>query len=57
MTYKKNELDVDFIGGEGSLTEEEKKALNDYFNSKKTKIAKLPSVQKKRVAKRKRSLA
>ena len=42
MKNRKNELDVDFIGGEGPLTEQEKKALNDYFNSKKTKKQSTP---------------
>jgi hypothetical protein len=57
MRYnKKNELDVDFIGGEGPLTSEEKKALNDYFNSKKLKSAKLPPASKNRVVKREKLL-
>ena len=48
MRNKKNELDVDTIGDpDKPLTEEEKKALNDYFNSKKAKATKLHSVQKK----------
>jgi hypothetical protein len=35
MKTKKTELNVDFIGGEGSLTAEEEKALSDYFRRKK----------------------
>ncbi len=32
---KENELDVDFIGGEGPLTEAEAQALSAYFQQKK----------------------
>ena len=56
MRNRKNELDVDFIGGEGPLTEEVKKALNDYFKAQKAKESKRDSVAKKRAAKRKKSL-
>lgn len=35
MKHKKEELDVDFIGGEGALTAEEEKALSTYFQQKK----------------------
>jgi hypothetical protein len=38
MKTKTKDLDVDFIGGEGSLTEAEEKALSDFFNSKKPLI-------------------
>ena len=37
MKTKKNELDLDFIGGVGELSLEEEKALNDYFAKKKLK--------------------
>lgn len=42
MKTKKNELDVDFIGGHGELTAEEEKALSDYFKKQKlgTKVNK-----------------
>ena len=36
MKQLKNQLDVDFIGGQGSLTESEEKALSDFFRSKRT---------------------
>lgn len=53
MRNKKNELDFDAIGDpDRPLTEEEARAISDYFNSKKTKANKLHSVSKKRVAKR-----
>jgi len=55
MKTLKKELDVDFIGGEGSLTADEEKALNIFFmkrkksfdksNDKKKKIAKLPEAK------------
>jgi hypothetical protein len=35
MTIKKSELDDDFIGGQGSLTIEEEKALSDFFKQRK----------------------
>ena len=37
MKTKKNELNVDVIGGLGELSLEEEKALNDYFAKKKLK--------------------
>ena len=37
MKTKKNELNVDVIGGLGELSHEEEKALNDYFAKKKLK--------------------
>ncbi len=36
MKSKKNELEVDFIGGEGSLTAVEQKALSDFFKQRKS---------------------
>lgn len=35
MKTKKTELEVDFIGGQGSLTIAEEKALSDYFRKRK----------------------
>ena len=35
MKTKKIELDVDFIGGQGPLTEEEEKALSEFFKQRK----------------------
>jgi hypothetical protein len=37
MRTKKSEIDLDFIGGLGSLTAEEEKALRVYFKKKKMK--------------------
>jgi hypothetical protein len=35
MKTKKTDLEVDFIGGQGSLTLAEEKALNEYFKKHK----------------------
>jgi predicted polyphosphate/ATP-dependent NAD kinase len=37
MKTRKNELDVDFIGGAGPLTKEEEKKISDYIKSRKEK--------------------
>lgn len=55
---KKIELDVDFIGGQGSLTIEEEKALSDFFKQRKLQQSKPVSKTKKtRPTKRSKSLA
>jgi hypothetical protein len=35
MTIRKNELEDDFLGGQGTLTTEEERALSDYFKKRK----------------------
>jgi hypothetical protein len=40
MKTKKVELDVDFIGGQISLTKEEEKAISDFIKKNKAKKAK-----------------
>ena len=35
MKTRKNELDVDFIGGVGSLTKDEEKRISDFIKSRK----------------------
>ena len=50
MKTKKNELDVDFIGGQGSLTAEEQKAISEYLKQKKIASAK-KSTRKTKVVK------
>jgi len=47
MKTKKIELDVDFIGGQGSLTMEEENALSDFFKQGKLP-AKRPLIEKRR---------
>ena len=54
---RKNELDVDFIGGEGPLTKEEEKAISDYISAQKAKETKTHAAPKKRATKRAKSLA
>ncbi len=44
---KKIELDVDFIGGIGSLTIEEEKELSVYFKNRKTQESIVNPVKKK----------
>lgn len=38
MKTKKNELDIDFIGEQTSLTKEEEKTLSEYFKQKKENL-------------------
>jgi hypothetical protein len=59
MKTKKIELDVDFIGGQGSLTIDEEKALSEFFKQRKLQKAKSVSTTKKSTqpAKRLKSIA
>lgn len=47
MKTKNIELDVDFIGGQTSLTKEEEKAISDFIKKNKSKKAKRFSVKTK----------
>ena len=47
MKTRKNELDVDFIGGEGPLTKEQEKLISEFIKSHKAK-RKLTSPKTKR---------
>jgi hypothetical protein len=49
MKTKKVELDVDFIGGQTSLTKEEEKTISEYIKSNKSKKAKKTSHKTKTV--------
>ena len=55
MKTKKIELDVDYIGGQGSLTIAEEKALSDFFKKRKpmseksVENSRLKSVKQKKV--------
>lgn len=40
MKRIKNQLDVDYIGGQGSLTESEEKALSEFFRKRQVSKAK-----------------
>lgn len=52
MKQNKNELDVDFIGGTGPLTEEESKAISAYIKAQKAKAAAQKVPNKKSLLKR-----
>jgi hypothetical protein len=52
MKTKKLGLDVDFIGGQGSLTVEEEKALDDFFRQRKLASKKSVVRQQHRTTKR-----
>jgi hypothetical protein len=47
MKTKKIELDVDFIGGQASLTKEEEKAISDFIRKNKSRRAKSLSLKTK----------
>ena len=46
MKNKKQFLDVDFIGGQGSLTLVEEAAISEYFQGKKPKALLKKSIKK-----------
>ncbi len=50
MKHNKNELDVDFIGGLGSLTKEEEKAISEFIKASKERRQKHKARQKARTA-------
>ena len=49
MKTKKIELDVDFIGGQTSLTKEEEKTISEYIKKNRTKKAKKSSRKAKTI--------
>ena len=49
MKTKKVELDVDFIGGQTSLTKEEEKTISDFIKKNKSKKIKRSSIKTKTV--------
>jgi hypothetical protein len=49
MKTRKVELDVDFIGGQSSLTKDEERALFEYFQKNKSKKTKPTSVKTKTI--------
>jgi hypothetical protein len=51
MKTKKTELDVDFIGGQDSLTIAEEKALSDFFRKSKLTSKKTSAIRNRKVAK------
>ena len=57
MKTSKLELDVDFIGGQTSLTVTEEKALSDYFKQRKANTIKTKSGQRMKTVKQEKSFA
>jgi hypothetical protein len=57
MKTKKTELDVDFIGGQDSLTSAEEKALSDFFKKRKMSTKKTYVSQKQKVAKHSKAIS
>jgi hypothetical protein len=49
MKTKKVELDVDFIGGQTSLTKEEEKTISEYIKKNKSKRSKNTSLKAKTI--------
>jgi len=49
MKTEKVELDVDFIGGQTSLTKEEERSISDYIRNKKSKKVKPTSRKKEKI--------
>jgi len=47
MKTKKVELDVDFIGGQTSLTKEEERAISDFIKKSKSKKTKSLTIRTK----------
>ena len=57
MKTTKLELDVDFIGGQTSLTELEEKALSEFFRQRKSNTLKLKNRQSTKTIKREKAFA
>lgn len=57
MKTKKLELDVDFIGGQDALTEEEEKALSEFFKKQKSLRKKEKTIPKSRTVGREKAPA
>ena len=57
MKTKKAELDVDFIGGQSSLTVAEEKAISDFFKQRKLTTKKSLSQRQVKTSKRHKETA
>ncbi|MBS1489913.1 MAG: hypothetical protein JSS93_05265 [Bacteroidetes bacterium] len=57
MKTRKNELDVDFIGGVGSLTKDEEKRISDFIKAHKTKQKLSAQKMRRKVTTKKRVTA
>jgi hypothetical protein len=56
MKNKSTELDVDFIGGQGSLTKDEEKQISEFIKAQKLLKAKR-QIHKTKTSQRKKSFA
>lgn len=57
MKPSKNELDVDFIGGQGSLTKDEEIAISEFLKAEKAKRKTHSSKTNTPILKRKKTTA
>jgi hypothetical protein len=57
MKKKSKELDVDFIGGQSSMTKEEERKISDFLKNKKLLRNKKLRPTKREVAKQKKVVA
>jgi hypothetical protein len=57
MKARKNELDVDFIGGAGPLTKDEEKRISDIIKSHKAKQKLTPQKPRRKLTTKKRVTA
>ena len=52
MAIKKIELEMDFLGGQGSLTADEERALSEYFKKRKMSSKQNSSDKRHRASKK-----
>jgi hypothetical protein len=52
MATKNSELDVDFIGGQGSLTAAEEKAVSEFLKKRRISSKQLPTKKRPKISKR-----
>jgi hypothetical protein len=57
MNARKNELDIDFIGGAGPLTKDEEKRISDIIKSHKAKKKLTPQKTRRKLTTKKRVTA
>jgi len=57
MAKNNSELDVDFIGGLGSLTAAEEKAISEFFKKRRISSKQLPTKKRPKISKRTKATA
>ena len=57
MATNNSELDVDFIGGQGSLTAAEEKAISEFFKKRRISSKQLPTKKRPKIFKRTKASA